>query len=258
MSFLKQRNAVASPLVTAPSFADELPINHGPKDLIQGYFQAAELYLAQRDVVLKRVDPMEAVRLNRANEASWWRQVPILDAEDFPPVDNELVAFIGYDRMGDPVTAMSVRYFNLVGTTLKAEMESLRLFYGNRSELARRGVVCVISAPAAGRITGEVAYMGGFWVHPKARGQGLSFVVPRIARFASLGMWGVAYDVSLTGHKFYSRQKVVEQYDFEAIEPHYSYTINGRIQWEGSLVWSSRQALERSLPKHLAELSQAL
>lgn len=198
------------------------------------------------------------MRLNRENEASWWRQVPILDAEDFPPVGDELVAFIGYDQDGDAVTAMSVRFFDLAGTTLKAEMESLRMFYGEQAELARRGVDCLITSPAASLITGTAAYMGGFWVHPKARGTGLSFVVPRIARFTSLGMWGVAYDVSLTGHNFYSRQKVVDQYDFEAIEPYYHYRINGRTQWEGSLVWSSRASLEASLPKHTDNLVRAL
>lgn len=167
MSFNGKRNTASKEEAT--SFINDINIDHGPVELIERYFKLSHEYLHQRGVVLRRVDPMDAVRLNRVNEASWWRQVPILDAEDFPPTWDELVAFIGYDVDGDAVTAMSVRYFDLGQATLKEEMESLRLFYGDRAELAHKGVDCAITSPGAKQITGAIAYMGGLLGTPESK-----------------------------------------------------------------------------------------
>lgn len=239
------------------SFADHIAFDHGPRAALGRYMLAAEARLDDIGVVLRRVEPSEMVRLNRGAQSSWWRQVPVLDAEDFPPAGDELMCWIGFDRSGEPVTANSMRLLDLKGATLKDEMESLRLFYGSNAARMRNTIDFQISAPYAELPQQQIVYTGGFWVHPSMRGSGLSAVVPKISYYAAVVIWGVPVILSIVRNVFL-RPDISDIYNFEAAEPHFSFKTNGRMTWEGSLVWMTRPYLEGRIAIDTAKLLGSL
>lgn len=239
------------------SFADHIAFDHGPRAALGRYMLAAESRLDDIGVVLKRVEPADMVRLNRGSQSSWWRQVPVLDAEDFPPVGDELMCWIGFDRSGEPVTANSMRLLDLKGATLKDEMESLRLFYGANAGAMRKTIDFKITAPFATQPQKQIVYTGGFWVHPSMRGSGLTAVVPKISYYAAVAIWGVPVILSIVRDVFL-RPDISDIYNFEAAEPHFSFMTNGRMTWEGSLVWMTRSYLEGRVGLDAAKLLASL
>lgn len=239
------------------SFADHIAFDHGPRAALGRYMLAAESRLDDIGVVLKRVEPADMVRLNRGSQSSWWRQVPVLDAEDFPPVGDELMCWIGFDRSGEPVTANSMRLLDLKGATLKDEMESLRLFYGANAGAMRKTIEFKITAPFATQPQKQIVYTGGFWVHPSMRGSGLTAVVPKISYYAAVAIWGVPVILSIVRDVFL-RPDISDIYNFEAAEPHFSFMTNGRMTWEGSLVWMTRSYLEGRVGLDTAKLLASL
>lgn len=236
------------------SFADHIDYNHGPRGALGRYMLAAEHRLDAIGVTLKRVEPMEMVKLNRSAQSSWWRQVPVLDAEDFPPEGDELVCWIGYDRAGNPVTANSMRLFDLQGASLKEEMESLRLFFGPRAAEKRSSITFEITAPYARLPQHRIVYTGGFWVDPSMRGSGLSGVVPKISYFAAVATWG-APSMSIVRNVFL-RPDVSATYNFEAAEAGFSFKTNGEVTWEGALVWMTRPYLEARIELEIQRLKE--
>lgn len=239
------------------SFADHITFAHGPRAALGRYMLAAETRLDDIGVVLRRVEPAEMVRLNRGSQSSWWRQVPVLDAEDFPPSGDELMCWIGFDRSGEPVTANSMRLLDLKGATMKDEMESLRLFYGPNADAMRKTIEFQITAPYALLPQRQIVYTGGFWVHPSMRGSGLSAVVPKISYYAAVAIWGVPVIMSIVRGVFL-RPDIFDIYNFEAAEPHFSFKTNGRMTWEGSLVWMTRPYLEGRVEQDTARLIASL
>lgn len=235
------------------SFADHIDYNHGPRGALGRYMLAAEARLDDIGVTLKRVDPTEMVRLNRSSQSSWWRQVPVLDAEDFPPVGDELMCWIGYDRAGNPVTANSMRLIDLKGASLKDEMESLRLFFGPKADEKRASIAFEITAPYAALPQQQAVYTGGFWVHPSMRGSGLSGVVPKISYFAAIAIWGAPISFSIVRNVFL-RPDVSATYNFEAAEAGFSFKTNGELTWEGALVWMTRPYLEARIELEIERL----
>jgi hypothetical protein len=238
------------------SFADHIDYNYGPRGTLGRYMLAAESRLEKIGVTLKRVDPMEMVRLNRGSQASWWRQVPVLDAEDFPPSGDELVCWIGYDQSGMAVTANSMRRLDLRGATLKDEMESLRLFYGSSANTMRPSIEFEITAPYASEPQQQIVYTGGFWVHPSMRNAGLSAVVPKISYHAAIASWGVPVVLSIVRNVFL-RPDIFQIYEFEAAEPYFTFKTNGRMTWEGSLVWMTRPYLEGKIEHDIARILES-
>jgi hypothetical protein len=233
------------------SFADHVDYNHGPRGALGRYMLAAEAQLDKIGVTLKRVEPMDMVLLNRGSQSSWWRQVPVLDAEDFPPTADELVCWIGFDKSGKAVTAYSMRLLDLGGATLKDEMESLRFFYGARAVEMQSAIEFQITAPFASEAQRQIVYTGGFWVHPSMRGSGLSAVVPKISFHAAIASWGAPVVLTIVRNVFL-RPDVSQIYEFENAEPYFSFKTNGRMTWEGSLVWMTRPYLEGKVEQDTA------
>lgn len=235
------------------SFADHVDYNHGPRGALGRYMLAAEARLDDIGITLKRVDPTEMVKLNRASQSSWWRQVPVLDAEDFPSTGDELMCWIGYDRSGNPVTANSMRLLDLKGATLKDEMESLRLFFGPRAEEMRSSVEFEITAPYATLPQQHIVYTGGFWVDPSMRGAGLSMVVPKISYLVAIAHWGAPVSLSIVRHVFL-KPEAASNYNVEASEEGFTFKTNGRILWDGVLVWMTRPYLEARIELEIDRL----
>jgi len=91
---------------------------------------------------------------------------------------------------GETVFTYGCRLAEVVGT-LRHELESLRIFYGN-CELRQPNESCQLGELAyyvADQIQGRVSWIGGYWVHPDHRGQGLSALIPRLSRFVAYARW---------------------------------------------------------------------
>ncbi|MFY0611525.1 MAG: hypothetical protein JXQ99_08390 [Hyphomicrobiaceae bacterium] len=134
----------------------------------------------------------ELSEINRKNRDSWR---PLLST--FQPrlggvtEDNGFV-ILGRDANGDVVATQALRVFDWQTTTLKAEAESLRLFYANPKRDQRPNEVCSISAPLASEITGRVAWSGGVWNRPDYRGRQLGDLIPRMSRCYGLAKYDIA------------------------------------------------------------------
>ena len=98
-----------------------------------------------------------------------------------------------------------------------------------------------------------MSYTGGFWVHPSVSGSGISAIVPKIVNYATIATWGVPVIISIVREVFF-RPDIVDTYNVESAEPYVCFKTNGRLTWEGSLVWFSMPFLEKRLDLELAAL----
>jgi hypothetical protein len=109
------------------------------------------------------------------------------------------------------VTTQALRIFNWDTTNLKAEAESLRLFYAEPDRDRRPDEVCIVSAPMATAITGLVAWSGGVWNRADYRGRQLGELIPRLSRCFGLA----AYNIS-SAAAFMSSENVAKKLHIRA------------------------------------------
>lgn len=152
----------------------------------------------------------------------------------------------GSDSNGVPVHVQAVRVYDMNGTNLAREFESLRVFYAN-PDLAPNGEYCVCAAPMAERITGTVCYHGEIWVRgkdPDLRGQALSGPLSRLLLGLVLARWNPDYVVGF-GYDWTVYRGVSMRYGYWHAQP-------GAVHWvrpyrdqplDAWLLWLTRQDL---------------
>ena len=84
------------------------------------------------------------------------------------------------------------RIYNWVGTNLAEQARVL--WYGEDL-----GQPCTVTADAAERISGVVAWGGASWVRPDFRGRHLSHVVPRILKAYACARWPIDWSICFIG-----------------------------------------------------------
>ncbi len=152
----------------------------------------------------------------------------------------------GSDPNGVPVHVQAVRVYDMNGTNLAREFESLRVFYAN-PDLAPDGEHCDCAAPMAERITGTVCYHGEIWVRgsdPDLRGQRLSGPLSRLLLGLVLARWNPDYVFGF-GYDWTVRRGVSTGYGYWHTQP-------GAVHWvrpyrdkplDAWLLWLTRQDL---------------
>ena len=101
-----------------------------------------------------------------------------------------------------------------------AEIESGRLWYNSPSPEQR---VELTTEASDLLYPGMVGHAGGLWVHPKARGIGLSWLLPRLCRALSIMNWNVDRHCGMVFGDLYASGMTAQSYGF----PESARCING-------------------------------
>jgi hypothetical protein len=217
--------------VRLSGLAERGAIRHGPRALLTTFFRAAESAARERGVQLSlRHDLAALVAINERERRHWYRISPLFDPA-FSAVSPENSFWIeGRNEAGETVATQAARGFQWTGTTLKDESESLRIFYADPAAMAAPGETCKVTARAAGRISGRVAYSGSGWYRPDFRGRQLSAILPRISRACALASWGTDVTISFVEDVLIEKG-VVARYGYRRIE----HAIHWRARVGGDL-----------------------
>jgi len=231
------------------------------KDLTSWFlFQAnSQLSEAGIRINLKR-DFDRYMDINRANRDTWFPAMPLFDPEA-SRLESRAFFLEAREVEGDrTIGTVAARCYTLIDSTLKEEIESLRLFHRDPSHSAAADESCNCEAPGAARLSGRICYSGGGWVHPEFRGQGLTLILPRISRVLAHRLWKTDYTVSLV-EPVLAEKGVVCSYGYRNIEPGVAYcNLHGEALLELYLVWMDRAEMlldiGRSMLLNLAGLPE--
>jgi hypothetical protein len=175
------------------SFLADVVVEHGPRDVLARMFLKADTALREKGIFVSFTDFDELRHANRQNSDTWRPLLPIFDPEASRLPAEDALAIIGRDASGRVVFAQSSRIYRLGETTLKDEIESLRIFYKDPAQLAEPGEAMHASAPVAADRTGNVAFNGGLWLHPDFRGLDATNETVQISRGLLFTRWNPGF-----------------------------------------------------------------
>src|ERR1700690_1353639 len=135
---------------TLPRLPDQITIDHGAPELLGPFFLAADRAARERGVYLRlRHDLDGLVALNERERGRWYRLSPLFDPAFSAVTPDNAYWIEGRNVDGETVAAQAGRVFDWPTTTLKEEIESLRIFYADPARMAVPGETCVVTAPSA-------------------------------------------------------------------------------------------------------------
>lgn len=236
---MAERHRASSLLGPGPSLDLQAPLlsqieaQHGPLSLVGRLLLRAEQEARARDVRLT-LEPIEAFAAFMRAEMPQAPPLPHFRPEPDAFTHSRALCLLGRDPTGRIVATQAVRVYDWSGSTLKAEAESLRMFYGQSAPQV--GAACRATAPSADRISGVVAYSGGGWYAPGYRGIGLSLILPRISRMLALTLWNSQTTISFVEWPLVEKG-VVQRYGYINVEN--GIEIDGMIEapFKAALVW---------------------
>jgi GNAT superfamily N-acetyltransferase len=220
------------------------------------FLLAADNALARKGVVLRLATFETLHAIYKGNELSWNNLVPFFDYTAAQIDAATAACFVAYNEEGEPISTTAVRVWDLNGTNLKAEAESLRLFFGPNAERARTSTECKLTAPIATEFDGKVLYCGAYWVRPDWRGQGLGELVPAVSRYYALARWPIEYKITF-GSKAFLAPNIRELYQYEDYQGDFVLTEGERLIFKGLLLWARRSFMTDRLNSLTEQLTAA-
>lgn len=241
-----ERPAVTSPLL------QELVLDKGPLPLFGRVFPRAVTLARDAGVELSFGSAEDLVRANQSNRANWLPLVPALDANYSALNDENFFCVLGHNKKGETVTAHAARLMDVQTSDFVEELTSLRLFYRDPDTQRQHREHCeTTGAEEARALRGRLVYSGAAWVHPAYRRNGLSGLVPRVAKAYAMSRWLPDYICSL----------MTESVFRQGFAPRFGYDrVTWDVNWENSLlaprlrlaiVWMDMSQLVRDLQEFL-------
>ena len=139
----------------------------------------------------------ELLAVNESNRDSWDPLMPQFHPNYFDGRRAPAFWIKGVDRSDKVVAALGYRRFDLPeGLTLHDALVDLSLFYDDPRK-ARSGERLESVALLPRRVSGSFALTGANWVHPEARGLGLTTLMWPIGRAVTYDLWDVPLLFSL-------------------------------------------------------------
>jgi hypothetical protein len=178
----------------ARSLLDQITVLHGPHKLLGRYFPIAVQQARALGVELRLTTDFERIQAIRQRHAD----TPVMTAPHFDPTQsafhpNTACWLEGVDAAGDTVLTHGMRRFHWPRTTLKEEVEALRVHYRDPAPHLAAGESVTLDCPSANRITGLTALAGAMWVRSDYRRRGLTRIVPRISRTYAFTRWDTSF-----------------------------------------------------------------
>lgn len=227
-----------------------------PRGDFARFFLRAEQLLFEEGISVQSVEPATLVEVNEANADSWPPLFGAMDHRKQPITAADMSTLVGYDRDGLAVATTAVRRFDYAQTTAYDELTSLRLIFGDRAEEMRAIAEFELTAPSAPRISGQVLYHGGVWVHPRYRKRGFTRIMPKLNRYLALSQRAFDFEIAMASAALL-KPHVAKSYSVEASEPYYAYKEHGRKIYDGVFNWSSRDWIISTLRRDLEAMEAA-
>ena len=173
---------------------DQITVQHGPRRLLARYFLLADQAARDKGITLRissDFDRMCSVRRRYADN-------PIMLAPSFDPEHSDFPIessfwIEGVNNAGETMLTHAIRFFDWPRTTLKEEIEALRIHFRAPEPHLAAGESMTVTSPSAARITGRTAFGGAMWVRPDYRRRGLTRIVPRISRAYAFTRWNTSF-----------------------------------------------------------------
>lgn len=171
------------------SFLADVVIDKGPRQLLGRLMLMVDTDFREKGVVVSYATFEELVAVNKANSASWSPLLPIFD----PAVSDVSAAngnvLMGRNSSGEVVYTQAVRKFELLGTLLKDELESLRVLYRDPDASRAPGEAIEVSAPIASIPRDEALFTGAQWYRPDYRKKNLLPLTTVLTRCIYIARW---------------------------------------------------------------------
>jgi hypothetical protein len=179
-----------------PRLPDQLEIKFGPIEALGRYVLRADRTLRDHGIRMSIcTDFEEFVATNRRKrERDWFSPLPCFLPEYSRLGERNAFWLKGVNAAGDTVLSHAVRLYVWPKTTMKAEVESLRIFYETMPDAP--GARGLASAPTAAKMSGRIGLMGALWLDPDYRGSKLAGVVSPLTRAVALARWQPDYCTS--------------------------------------------------------------
>jgi hypothetical protein len=233
----------------APSFLQDLRLNHGPVQLIGRFLLRADSYLRDRGILLSFDRIATIAALNERQFSTWGRFAPQLDARIAPLTDSDSYCLVGRSADGAIVATQAGRIYDVGNRSLYDIAADRSLYYGSQPP-PHDGITCTLTAPSARDITGCFVYSGGLWVRPEFRGHKLAALLPRISRAYAHGRWNTRFTFAFIGAKM-ANSPLLGMYGYNHVEPSYTFFEDGQPVYTGSLMWMDAAGLAADLEDFL-------
>lgn len=174
-----------------------LDIRYGPRALLGRFFLAADAAARERGVSLHFASFDDLLAANADNHSSWRPLTPLFTPRLSGVSEHTGFAILGRNAVGEIVAAQAARVFDWPNTTLRAEAESLRMFYADPEAARTAGNHCEVTAASAQTISGRVVFSGAGWYRPDFRGKGLAGILPRISRLLAFAFWNTEFTTAM-------------------------------------------------------------
>lgn len=170
------------------NFLSDVVIDFGPPQVLGRLFLKADSELRAQGVSVSFVGFDELMDVNRRNPASWRPILPLFDPGigGISPANG--FAVLGFNTSGEPVYAHACRHYSL-RTTLKDEIESLRILYADPERSKGPGEAIRVTAPSAAATRGSAVFIGAVWYRPDYRKKGMMQATSPLVRALSYTRW---------------------------------------------------------------------
>lgn len=211
------QGAIAPVTQSQSAFLQHIRIDYGPPDLLGRFFLKA---LAAADVLGLKLEVgtfKDLLIANQDNRDNWLPLLTIFDHRKSNVTPETAFCILGRDHTGRVVAAHAARLFDWSLTSFHDEAESLRLFYADPIAMRLPGERCIVTAPTARSLTGQVVYSGAAWYHPNYRGRQLSAIFPKIAKALAFARWSPDFVCSVMQPSIHARG-FADRFDYPVVD----------------------------------------
>ena len=173
------------------AYLNKIDICYGPQDLLTRFFLKIFNAGIERGVFLEFSTFDELLKINQLNLDSWRPITSSFRSDIGGASDDTGVVIVGRNIRGEIVATQAAKRLDWNGSNFKQEAESLRFFYADPERHRAPGEACIVTAPNATEITGNVVHSGGIWYHPSYRGRQLAELLPRLGRAYTYARWNI-------------------------------------------------------------------
>lgn len=218
-------------------FIDSIVVRTEPRDLFARYFIAVDADLAARGMYVRARPFTELRRLHDLHAASRNPMLALFDPHFAPVPEYDAVCLVAYDHDHQPAATIAARIVNVATSNVKAAMEDLTFWFGNKAPEFQDSSVCHVGIPHAANLKGRILYAGAMWTRPDLRYAELAIVLTRLLRIYSYCQLDFDFEVAVAQAKF-ARKDVCSRYAFAHCDLGFWWDTNGVRNIEGPLLWS--------------------
>ena len=176
---------------------DQVNVNFGPTQLVGEFILKVDRRVREAGIRLSMSEDFgELYETNQKNSSDWYQLVPWYNPAYGQIEPGQGFWLRGIDASGATVLTHAVRLYPCESSTLKEEIESLRMIYSDVAHRADKRTRAVVTAPSAARIDGRITCSGALWFRSDYRGKGLAGVIPRLTRAIALTRWAPDFHVT--------------------------------------------------------------